>query len=211
MKNCRTSLFFIFLAFAIGIQLSAQQAPAEPLPTSGQLDGNLYKNTFFGMNYYIPEQWAAKASLATAPGAKSSYLLLLKRKAGDPLSTITVTAVDLSKYDGKLDMYMDERARMRRGSAEADMSINGIPVNTKGKAKDEGPELLIIGDRTYYRLQDESTGVTRVTVSTAEKGYAVVFDLVVPVRFAEETTRQLMDSFISLTFGNKAASKAEKK
>ncbi len=205
MKRCCTLLYFLLVVVALCSSLPAQQSASESLqPNSGQVKGNLYRNAYFGFSYFIPEQWSARPVGGKLPGLADGYVLLpLKRQSGDPLSSITVSAVDLSKYGGDLMQFLDERYRLRRETAEeSETLINGIRVSrSKPREQEPEPEALIIGQRTFYRLSEESTGVTRLTVATTEKGYALIFELVTPERLADSLRTPFMDSLHGLDFG----------
>ncbi len=200
MKVCR-----ILLIFCIGVLFCLQGRTQEPtnhtLPTDGRVEGTAYKNTHFGFTYYIPEEWAARGTAGKLPGAANGYLLLtLKKKSGDALSSVTVSAAELSKENrGDLVRYLDERYRLHQEAVLSETTINGIHAG-RSKPADRAPELVMIGDRQFYRVEIESTGMTRVVMATSEKGYALVFELMVPALYAMETTSTFMDSMLSVTF-----------
>ncbi len=203
MKRCGTLLFFFFFAFALCGTLSAQQGSSESLPTSGELKGNVYRNNFFGFNYFIPEGWAARGKGGKLPGATNGYLLLpLKRQSGDPLALINLSAVDLSNSGGDVKQFLQERHRLRRETADqSDTVINGIRVSRgRPKTQEIEPELLVIGQRNFYRMAEESSGVTRVTVATSEKGYALVFELIAPDSVVDDMQARFADSLHGLDF-----------
>lgn len=208
MKYCRILPLF-FLALILGFRVSAQETPASPLPTNGHLDGAVYQNTFFGLKYVVPEQWVGRSTAAKMPGVTNGYVLVqARRKAGDPLSSLTVAAIDLATYGGKLEKYIDERYRPKTDT-ESDTSINGVRLS-KGKAPEIERELLMLGERPFYRISTESTGVRRVSVLTSEKGYALIFELIVPVKYDDITTPAFMDSMLSVEFGQTRTATANK-
>ncbi len=202
MKHCR-----ILLIFCIGVlfclQGLTQEATKHTLPTDGRVEGSAYRNSHFGFTYYIPEQWAARGTPGKLPGVANGYLLLtLKKTSGDSLSSVTLSAAELSekfKGDGDVLRYLDERYRLHQEAALSETTINGIRAG-KSKAVDREPESVIIGDRQFYKVEIESTGMTRVAMATTEKGCALVFELTTPTRYAPETTAAFMDSMLSLTF-----------
>lgn len=200
MKHCRNSLLFCIAIFFC-VQGVAQQATNNSLPIDGRVDGAAYRNLYFGFNYFIPEQWAARGTPGKMPGVANGYLLLtLKKKSGDALSSVTVSATELSqKYSGDLLRYLDERYRLHREAVLSETTINGIRAG-KTKNVDREPELVVIGDRQFYRVATESTGTTRVAMATSEKGYALVFELIVPTLRAPEATTEFMDSMLGLNF-----------
>jgi hypothetical protein len=200
MKRCRISLFFC-IAFIFCMQGVAQQATNTSLPTDGRVDGTTYRNSYFGFNYFIPEEWAARGTPGKMPGATSGYLLLtLKQKSGDAFSSLKVSATDISKtYKGNLLEFMDDRYRLHQEASLPETTINGIRAG-RSKAVDREPESVIIGDRQFYRVTTESTGTTMVAMATVEKGYALIFELIVPTQRAPEATTVFMDSMIALNF-----------
>ncbi len=200
MKYCRT-LPLLFLALILGFRASAQESVASPLPTNGRLDGATYQNTFFGFRYFLPGQWVGRSVSAKIPGATNGYFLMqARRKAGDPLSSLTVAAFDLASYGGKLDKFIDDRYRPKAENAESDTSINGVRLNkSKGPELDRG--LLMVAERAFYRISTESTGVRRLSLVTSEKGYALVFELIVPLKYDDDLTPGFMDSMLTVEFG----------
>lgn len=200
MKYCRISLFFC-IALISCVQSVAQQATDQTLPTDGKVDGAAYRNSYFSFNYFIPEQWVARGTSSKMSGAANSYLLLtLKKKSGDTLSSVTVSATELSqKYNGDLMRYLDERYRLHRQGALSATTINGIRAG-RNKSVDSEPESLEIGKRQFFRVETEWSGVTRVAIATSEKGYALVFELIVPTQYAPEATTVFMDSMHALDF-----------
>ncbi len=210
MKYCRI-LPLLFLATILGIQALAQQQPVStPLPTSGRVEGAVYQNTFFGLKYFVPEQWTARSSAAKLPGVTNGYFLMqARRKAGDLLSSLTITAVELAAYGGKVEKFVDERYRPKVEGTESETTINGVRWN-RSKATELEPELLMIGDRSFYRISTESPGVTRLSIVTSEKGYALVFELIVPAKYSDDLGPAFMDSLHSLEFNTAPAATATK-
>lgn len=210
MRYCRTSLIFACLTFLALIHALAQETKLSDLPKSGHVDGNVYRNSYLGLNYYVPEQWSARVVGTKLLGVTNGYVLLTaKRTSGsDPLSTINVNVVDLTPYDGDLMRFLDARYRFKRDAVESEMTINGNRT-TRLKGSDSSPEPVTFVNRTFYRLQGESTGVTRLTMATTEKGYAVVFELISPARYAPETSVQFMDSLHAVTFTTAEPSRAQ--
>jgi hypothetical protein len=205
MKHCRISLLFcIVILFCV--QGVAQDATNNSLPTDGRVDGAAYRNSHFGFNYFIPEQWIARGTPGKMPGVANGYLLLtLKKKGGDAFSSVTISAAEISrKYNGDLVRYLDERYRLHQQAVLSDTTINGIRAG-KSKSVDREPESLIIGDRQFYRVETESTGTTRVVMATSEKGYALIFELIAPTRYAPEATTEFMDSMHGLSFAAPAS------
>jgi hypothetical protein len=201
MKDCRISLLFC-MVIVLCMQGVAQQATNNSLPTDGRVDGAVYRNSYFRFNYFIPEQWTARGTPGKMLGSKNTYLLLtLKKKSGDALSTVTVTAAQLSQNndDDGLLRYLDERYRLHQEAVLSDTTINGIHAG-KSKPADREPDLVVIGDRQFYRVQIETTDVTRVAMATMEKGYALVFELIAPKRLAPDAITVFMDSMHGLSF-----------
>lgn len=206
MKNCRT-FFFLLVAGMLSLQSMAQAPVNGSLPTNGRLDTNIYRNAFFGFNYFVPEKWVGRASTAKMPGVTDGFVLLqAKRKEGDALSSISINAVDLASYGGKLEPFLRDRYRLKREGIEGDTTINGVRLS-KNKEVSVEPEMLVIGERTFYRILTESTGVTRLAMVTAEKGYALAFEMIVPGRYASESTTDFLDSLHALDFRTAAAQK----
>ena len=170
-------------------------------PKSGRVDGAAYRNSYLGFNYFFPENWVARGTPGKLAGTANGHLLLtLKRSSGEQLSSVILSAAELNAYGGDLQRYLDARYRLHEDAGEArDMTINGISVS-RGKRSDQEPALMMLGDRAFYRVDTVWGGITRVAVATEQRGYALVFELIVPTKSAAVTTQEFVDSLHGLNF-----------
>lgn len=194
---------FALLIFLLSEALA--EIPGSAQPDSGAVDGSKYSNAFFGFSYKIPDDWAVRSTTGRVPGG--FLLLSLKRKQSpDPLSAMLISAAQVPpSYGTELLPFLLDRYRLTQSSGQG-LSINGISTGkTRLLPGVYEPEVVSFGERTFYRIQFEKSGVSRMVVGTADKGYALIFELSVPQRMADETMTVFTDSLHTLTFKAEAA------
>jgi hypothetical protein len=198
MKRSHLLVFVLCCTLLNLCRADEMAAPAQP--NGGAVNGSRYTSAFFGFSYYIPEQWMVRTVSARMPGTGADLLLSVKKKSGDALSSINVTASPLpAAYGNDLARYLNERYRPNR--AESQTTINGIPTSKiKRSAGDPDAVLLNIAEHNFYRVQVDSANSVRVAVATLEKGYVVIFELITPSAGSEQTRTQFADSLLGLTF-----------
>jgi hypothetical protein len=193
MKNCRTYLFLLLCIGLFCASASAQSGSTNAPLANAHVDGAAYRNPYLGFEYFIPEAWTPKGAAGKLPGTTNGYrLLTLKRQRGqEQLSSVMLIAEDLSAYGGDLQRFIDRRYRLD---------------------EDSEPELLMIGDRAFYRVDSDSDSINRVAIVTERHGYALAFELIGPTSLFEDMERAFVDSMHGLNFSVPAeGAKAGKK
>ncbi len=199
-KHICFALVLLCLFFATSLHAQAPAA-AVPAPDTGRVEGSKYTNTYFGFTYRIPEGWAVRTTSGKMPGGVGGNLLLmLKRRSGDALSSIFISATELSPdYRNDVSRFLVDRYRLNQGVTSG-LTINGRTVGRKTRYAE--PELITVAEHTYHRLDFDSASVSRTVLATVDKGYAIVFEIVTPEKDGDQAGRELIDSMYAVTFAS---------
>lgn len=191
-------LCLFFATASLHAQVPAATASA---PDTGRVEGPKYASAYFGFSYRIPEGWAVRTTGGKMPGGVGGNLLLmLKRKSGDALSSIFISATELSSdYRNDVSRFLVDRYRLNQG-ANSGLTINGRTIGRKVRYAE--PELITVAEHTYHRLDFDSTSVSRTVLATVEKGYVIVFEIVAPEKDGDQAGRELIDSMYAVTFAS---------
>lgn len=198
-KNISFALVLLCLFFATS-HLRAQAPAATAAPDAGKVEGNTYTNPYFGFSYRMPEGWVVRATGGRMAGPGGNLLLMLKRKSGDALSSIMVSATELpADYRNDVSRYLLDRYRLNQ-SVSSGLTLNGRSMGRSTVRGGADPELVTVAEHTYYRVEFESAAVSRTVMATLEKGYVVIFEIVSPSREGEQAGRELVDSIYAVTY-----------
>ncbi|HYH00919.1 MAG TPA: hypothetical protein VD837_17460 [Terriglobales bacterium] len=218
MRSSSTSFIVSSLVlaalFAALCGTASAQAPAGPQTHAGVVEGTRYISHFFGFSFSLPEQWAVRSVAGKTVGSGHMLLSLKPKDSGGGLATMMLTAAPLpdgtpNGVNDNLWRYLLGRYRLNQGP-ESDTTINGIPTSRLKKlAGVPDPVLLTFGERSFYRLRVDNSGVSRLAIATVEKGHAIVFESLVPQNMADRTEAELIDSLHSLSFGAPAPVRSE--
>jgi hypothetical protein len=211
----RSKSFCLFAVSAILILVlcatAIAEVPAEIEPNAGSVEGSVYKSNYFGFTYSFPEQWSVRSMAGRMPGNSAYMLLSLKPKtATGGLSTLMISAAKLpAEKDSALWQYMLERYRLNQ-APESETTINGIPTSRmKRSATVPDPSILTFGERTFYRLRVDSPALSRIAIATMDKGFALVFEAIVPGTIADRTEMDLVSSMHTVNFSAAAPVRSE--
>lgn len=212
-RSSKSFLFFALSAILLAVFCAPAiaEAPADLEPNTGSVDGSLYTSKFFGFTYSFPEQWTVRSVAARMPGNGTYMLLSLKPKtASGGLSTLMISAARLpAEKDTALWNYMLERYRLNQ-APESDTTINGIPTSRmKRSVAPPDPSILTFGERTFYRLRVDSPAMSRIAIATIDKGFALVFEAIVPRATADQVEMDLVSSLHTVNFGAATPARSE--
>jgi hypothetical protein len=194
------SVLLVCLSFAAPLMVA--QAPAAAVtPDAGQVTGSTYTSSYFGFTYRIPDGWVVRATGGKLPGVPGNLLFMLKRKSGDALSMITVSAAQMpADYRNDVSRYLEDRYRVNQ-SSNSSFTINGLPP-IRSKRNEAEADLVALASHSFYRIEVETPSASRTALATLSRGYVLVFEVMGPTRDADNAARELVDSMYALTFPN---------
>jgi hypothetical protein len=197
-------LVLVFLCAVLLAPGAQAQSPAAVTPDAGRVEGAKYTSSYFGFSYMIPETWAVRGTGGRVPGVGGYLLLSLKRKAGDALSSVMVSANELpAEYRNDIPRYLSDRYRLNQSVASG-ITINGIPAGRTRVRGGSQVEVLSLSDRIFYRLSFDTAGASRSAIATVEKEHILVFEVISPSTDRERSAQELVDSLYTLAFPDNA-------
>lgn len=189
------------------------QAPAPAAavaPDAGHVNGSAYTSSYFGFTYRIPEGWVVRATGGKLPGVPGSLLFMLKRKSGDALSMITLSAAPMpADYRNDVSRYLEDRYRANQ-SSNSSFTINGLP-RIRSKRNEAEAELVALANHSFYRIEVETPSTARTALATLVRGYVLVFEVIGPSRDSDTAARELLDSMYALNFPTEATQQSGKR